>query len=215
MKLEVDSVYFEARGRKILSGAYIKVNQGEIVGLLGRNGSGKTTLYKLIFGLYSNDNISKRVNGRYYKSLTDTGLLQFQTEQPSMPGHLTVKEAMELFLKDSALVAKLINQVEESEHQRLRALSQGKRKYLESLILLNSLAPFLIMDEPFNGLSPLMTERLMEEITRAKKHKGIIITDHRFNEVAAVADRLELMHSGTLLAIQGRDDLVRLGYLRH
>ncbi len=213
MNIEVDSIFFEAKGRKILTGAYLQLSQGEVLGLLGRNGSGKTTLYKLMFGLTSSEFIVKRVDGRHCKSLVTEGLLQYQTEQPSFPGHLSIKKAIGLFIKDNALSAALIEKIDEPENQRLQALSHGKRKYLESMILLHSPVPFLIMDEPFNGLSPLMVENLSTAINLVKRQKGIVVTDHRFNDVAAIADRLALMHSGTVLNIEGREDLVRLGYL--
>lgn len=213
MKLEIDSAFFETRRQKILNGAYLHISQGEIVGLLGRNGSGKTTLYKLIFGLIPNNDVSKRVDGQYIQSLTKSGILQYQTEQPSIPSHLTVEKAMNLFLDDLLLNAELLELIDEPALKPLRSLSQGKRKYLESLILLYSSAPFLLMDEPFNGLSPLMVEHLSEIMVRVKERKGIVITDHRYSDVARITDRLVLMHQGTLRDINKKEDLIRLGYL--
>jgi lipopolysaccharide export system ATP-binding protein len=60
--LEFDSLDLRFDGRRILSGTYIKCQQGEVVGLLGRNGSGKSSLMKVVFGTLGVEHKSVRVN---------------------------------------------------------------------------------------------------------------------------------------------------------
>ena len=66
MRLEIDSVFKTFDDKTILNGAYLSLNDNELLGLFGRNGSGKSTLLKIIFGSISGDFSSKRVDGIQY-----------------------------------------------------------------------------------------------------------------------------------------------------
>ena len=68
------------------------------------------------------------------------------------------------------------------------------------------------MDEPFNGLAPIMVEQLSEYIRNASNKKGIIMTDHLYRPVIELADRLLFMDSGTLREIRDPHELTQYGY---
>jgi ABC-type lipopolysaccharide export system ATPase subunit len=70
-----------------------------------------------------------------------------------------------------------------------------------------------LLDEPFNGVSPLMIESIKELIVKMSKHKGIILTDHDYRNVLDVANRYCLIFDGGIKEIQDKQELVKWGYI--
>ena len=212
MKLKVDSVFHKFGSKPVLSDIYLSIERGEVVGLLGRNGAGKSTLYKVMFGLLKNPLIRFRVDDQSYSSLYDQKLLQYLPEQPHMPGDLTIAQALDYYRLDQPSRHWVLNEIAEDSQLRLKALSLGKRKYLETIILLSTDVPFLIMDEPFNGLAPILVEQLSEFIRNAASKKGILMTDHLYRPIIRLADRLLYIEAGTLKEVHHTEDLIKYGY---
>ena len=80
-------------------------------------------------------------------------------------------------------------------------------------MILNSDAEFCVLDEPFSNIAPIYDEKIRAMIQEQKARKGIIITDHVYEEILRVADDLFLLRDGFTYQIHSRDDLVRLGYI--
>lgn len=78
---------------------------------------------------------------------------------------------------------------------------------------INSDAEFCVLDEPFSNIAPVYDEKIRAMIQEQKARKGIIITDHVYEEILRVADDLFLLRDGFTYQIHSRDDLVRLGYI--
>lgn len=213
MKLEVDSVFYQVPEKVILSDVHLSLIDGEVLGLLGRNGSGKSSLFRLMFGLITSESFNLRIDGVQQKSIYDQGLLQYLPQKDFLPGSFKIGEAMNLFKLDSPLQNRILDTLQENQSQRAYTLSGGKRRLLEVSLLLFSKSPFLILDEPFTGLTPIVVEQLGELIREASTKKGIIITDHLYKSVLSISDRLMLMTAGTLKSIKGTDDLEDAGYL--
>ena len=213
--LEVDSLAKRYSERVILSDVYLKCVTGDIVGLFGRNGTGKSTLMKIVFGMEKADNKFVRV---YDKVLLSQSQLikeiSYLSQDSFLPNNLTVLELVNLtlnsknvdsFLNDAILTPFLSTKV--------NSLSGGELRYLEIKLLLNLPSKFVLLDEPFNGISPIIVQAVTELIRSHSKSKGIILTDHDYHSVLDVANRYYLLSDGYLREISGRSDLVRLGYL--
>ena len=78
---------------------------------------------------------------------------------------------------------------------------------------INSDAEFCVLDEPFSNIAPIYDEKIRAMIQEQKARKGIIITDHVYEEILRVADDLFLLRDGFTYQIDSRADLVRLGYI--
>lgn len=213
--LEVDSLAKRYSERVILSDVYLKCVTGDIVGLFGRNGTGKSTMMKIVFGIEKADNKFVRVNDKILVSQSQ--LIQeisYLSQDTFLPNNLTVLEMVRLtlnnknvnsFLNDHILSPFLSNKV--------NSLSGGELRYLEIKLLLNLPSKFVLLDEPFNGLSPIIVQAVSDLIKSHSKSKGIILTDHDYHSVLDIANRHYLLTDGYLRSISGRTDLVRLGYL--
>ncbi|MCE7992618.1 MAG: ABC transporter ATP-binding protein [Roseivirga sp.] len=213
MKLEVDSVFYQVPEKVILSDIHLSLADGEVLGVLGRNGSGKSSLFKLMFGLATAESFHLRVDGVRRKNIYDQGLLQYLPQVDFLPGSFKLHHAMDLFKLGSSTKNRILNMLQETGMKRVYELSGGKRRLFEASMLLFSKSPFLILDEPFTGLTPIVVDQLSELIREVSSEKGIIVTDHLYKSVLPISDRLMLMTAGTLKPVNGLEDLEDAGYL--
>jgi len=93
-------------------------------------------------------------------------------------------------------------------------LSGGEARLTELYLVLMSEALFYILDEPFSQVDPVNTEAVQELIRERSRDHGIIVTDHNFDAITTVAGNLFIISDGYTHPVQGREDLVRYGYLR-
>lgn len=81
------------------------------------------------------------------------------------------------------------------------------------ILTLYSASQFCLLDEPFSGLAPVLSERAVELIEEVKQYKGIVITDHQYRRVINCADEIFYLSERGLTHVQGEEHLVSLGYL--
>ncbi|MDN3588919.1 ATP-binding cassette domain-containing protein [Pedobacter aquatilis] len=212
-ELTIDSVTHNFNKQAILNGVFINCKIGEIVGLLGRNGSGKSTLLKIIFGSVKADFKFLKIN----ESIIDKGYLSqnlsYLPQDNFIPLKLTVKKAVEIFCSEYKSEILKIELIANNLNYRFCELSGGNQRLIEALVIIYGDAEFILLDEPFSQLAPLMVEELKFHIDLAKKHKGVIITDHYYNSIIDIADRIVLLHNGCNYQIKDRNDLILYGYL--
>lgn len=96
--------------------------------------------------------------------------------------------------------------------EKVKDLSGGELRYLEIMLVLNSPAPFILLDEPFNGLSPVTVEKIQEQISASARSKGIVITDHNFRAVHKVANKYMLLNECYLKEVKELTELTPFGY---
>jgi len=212
--LEVDSVLKSYGDRRVLTDISLNCRTGDIIGLLGRNGSGKSTFLKILFGTLWADNHFVRIDSLIFpKPYRGNGLMNYLPQDHFIPRNLTVKRAIELFLPEKSgaiLDDPFISNVRDI---RFGSLSGGEGRYLEIRMILESGAKFILLDEPFNGISPLMIERLKELIVDRSADSGIILTDHDYRNVLEIANRLYILYDGGLRLVKDQRELVWFGYL--
>lgn len=92
-------------------------------------------------------------------------------------------------------------------------LSGGERRIIEILLIIHSNAKFILLDEPFNGISPVVKSYIIKYIKKVKSSKGYIITDHDYENVINLADSIVYLQNGFLKKINNKKELVELGYL--
>ncbi len=213
--LEIDSVFKSYNNQNLLSDVYLKCQTNEIIGLLGRNGSGKSTLLKIIFGIVSAENKFVRING-IVKSRTSQLLkdVSYLAQENFIPNHLSVQKAIQLAIDKQNLNNFYEDEIIQAiKSKNIKHLSGGELRFLEIKIILNNESKFALLDEPFNGLSPLQIEKVIKLIQQNASRKGIIITDHNYQSVLKVATKLNLLKSGKLNVINNNEELLQHGYI--
>lgn len=212
--LEIDSIYKRFKHKEILTDIYLQCNKGDIIGILGRNGSGKTTLLKIIYGIESAENKFIRLNGEVVSRAYVKENLKYLPAYHFIPMNLKVLDVMKLFMTKTQ-VEKLLyqSQINDLKNKKLKHLSSGQLRYVEIKIILNSNADFILLDEPFSGLAPLMIEEIAKDIKAASENKGIILTDHSYKNILDISNRLYLLKETFLKPIENKEQLITEGYL--
>ena len=100
-------------------------------------------------------------------------------------------------------------------YQRMTSgqLSGGEVRIAEMYMVLNSEAEFCILDEPFSNVAPKYVEMMQQLIQQHKATKGIIISDHMYEQVMDITDDLFLLRDGYTFPIKCREDLIHHGYI--
>ncbi|OGX84547.1 hypothetical protein BEN47_16155 [Hymenobacter lapidarius] len=216
--LEADGIQVAFAGRQVLASIYLRVQTGQIVGLLGRNGSGKSVLLQTIFGTRTVADASVRVNGRrVVPAFRQPGLLNYLPQEPLLPPSLTLRQAARLLGVDLGAATARFPELRTQFDCRIGELSGGSARLLQTLLLLHADTAFSLFDEPFSGVMPVHVETLADEMQRLKQRKGLLLTDHRHAEVLPLCDVVYLLHHGRLLKLEGnvKEALRDYGYLAH
>ena len=213
--LEIDSVQKKFDYKSILSDVYLKCETGEIIGLLGRNGSGKSTLLKIIFGILDADFKFVRIDGVIKNKTSDLFKeISYLSQDNFIPNSFSVKKAIELSIDSQKIESFYDDEMIKSiTHKKINHLSGGELRYLEIKLILLNPSKFVLLDEPYNGLSPIMIEKINQLIIANSLKKGIIITDHNYENVIKISSKLVLMKEGKTFTIKDKNELIYNGYL--
>ena len=172
--LEVDSVQKQYNGKIILSDVYLKCETGTVLGILGRNGSGKSTLLKIIFGIEPADFKFVRVGGKVLSKTSELlKEISYLPQDSFIPNSFSVQKTIQL----SIVKAKVQDfyadgMIQSMLGKKIKHLSGGELRYLEIKLILNNDSKFVLLDEPYNGLSPIMIENINVLITTMSAKKA-------------------------------------------
>jgi branched-chain amino acid transport system ATP-binding protein len=195
----------------ILHGVTFNVQQGEVVTLLGRNGAGKTTTLRSIMGLVANRGGSIRFEGRELIALAPEKIARagvaFCPEERGIFASLGVEENLLLppQVRPGGLSLERIFELFPNLKERLGSsqgtkLSGGEQQMLAIARILRTGARMLLLDEPTEGLAPVIIQQIGRTI-RTLKEQGftILLVEQNFRFAATVADRYYVMEHGRII----------------
>jgi len=209
----IDNISKSFGEKRIFSGGSMSIKTGDIIGLFGRNGTGKSTMLSMLFGTISSDSIFLKhnekviLNRNYFKKI-----FSFSPQfvfLPDMRTHNVIKLFLgktDGFFIDDDLIKDILN-------KKVSELSFGSQKYLQTKLILHNRQPFCMLDEPYSGLSPLMTEKINLLIQTQSAKKGIIITDHNYLSVLEISTHNYILKDGSLFCLKSKEELTNYGYL--
>ncbi|MDR7866234.1 MAG: LPS export ABC transporter ATP-binding protein [Sporomusaceae bacterium] len=213
--IETEDLVKTYKGRNVVDGVSLRVDQGRVVGLLGPNGAGKTTTFYMIVGLERPNSGRIFINGEdvtslpmYRRSMFGLGYLP---QEPSVFRKLTVEENLLaiLELKEDLTLAerkdKAAALMEElgvlAVRDRLGSqLSGGERRRVEIARSLATEPAFILLDEPFAGVDPIAVADIQEIIGFLRDRGiGVLITDHNVRETLSIVDYAYILNDGQTL----------------
>jgi len=213
--LYIDSINKTYNNKTILKDIYLKVNTGDIVGILGRNGSGKSTLLKIIFGTVEAENKFIKVNDRLLeKPYKEKNVIKYLPQDDFLPKQIKVKKLIQMYLKkeniENIANDKIIERIIE---RKVNDLSGGELRYLEIKLLMSLDSMFVLLDEPFNGVSPILVGEMKKDIIKNSSSKGIILSDHDYRNVLSVANKIYIIINGSIKELKNNEELKYYGYI--
>ncbi|MDF2718398.1 MAG: transporter ATP-binding protein [Paenibacillus sp.] len=197
--------------RPVLNGITMRVERGELFGLLGPSGSGKTTLVKLITGIDKADGGTVHLLGEPMPKLKMLQRLGYMAQSDALYNELTAKENLLFFASLYGLAGARRNEriqaamavVDLLDHlnKPVAAYSGGMKRRLSLAIALLHEPELLVLDEPTVGIDPVLRQSIWRELL-ALRERGttIILTTHVMDE-ADKCDRIALIREGRLTAV--------------
>ncbi|MER5636410.1 ABC transporter ATP-binding protein [Kitasatospora sp. NPDC002227] len=231
--LRLDGVGWAVRGVPIVQDVSFEVGEGEFVAFIGPNGAGKTSLFNLISGIHpvtggvieldGADVTREAVHARARRGLGRT----FQTS--SLWNGMTVADHVRLAAQAAlapsasyrlwrradpfeARVSETLERTELADRAGALAgaLSHGEKRKLELAVLLVSDPRLILLDEPMAGVSAEEVPALVTLIRSVHRELGrtVLMVEHHMDVLLGLADRLAVMHHGTLLALDTPDTVM-------
>jgi len=198
----------------VLQGISLDVKQGEVVTIMGRNGAGKTTTLRTIMGLIARRSGSVRFEGEEILMLPAhmrfrRGLGYVPEERRIVPG-LTVRENLRLGLLGSLRIAEeaeiieriteTFPQLKERQSQEATSLSGGEQQMLAIARALMSGPKLLLLDEPSEGIMPLLVEEMFALFRRLRDTgTTIVLVEQNVERALSISDRAYILDQGLIV----------------
>ena len=203
----------------ILHGMSFAVGEGEVVTLLGRNGAGKTTTLRAVIGIVTQRRGSVVFRGRELVGLASHRIarlgIAYCPEERSIFSSLDVEE--NLLLPPAVLPGMSVEEIyaifpnlAERRHSQGTKLSGGEQQMLAIGRMLRTGATLLLLDEPTEGLAPVVVQQIGGVIRRLKE-KGftILLVEQNFHFAATLADRHYVVEHGRVIDMIRNEDLAQ------
>ncbi|MEM7441115.1 MAG: ABC transporter ATP-binding protein [Pseudomonadota bacterium] len=220
----------------------LSVDTGEIHAIIGPNGAGKTTLISQLSGALPPDSGIVRFDGRditrapaharaklgITRSFQITSLIKDMTALENVALAAQAREGHSFrfiraaagieSLREAAMTELQAVGLGDRAQERVSALSHGEHRLIEIAVALASGASFMMLDEPFAGLGPEESTRMVDFLKTLKGKKTILLIEHDMDAVFALADRISVLVYGRIVATDTPDAIranadVRAAYL--
>lgn len=188
---------------------------GEIVGLVGRNGVGKTTLFRTMTQQYLADHGQVVIDDQ---DLTTVPAMQrqlfFIDTQYNFLANYQLRELPGFYAAvydrfDRSRYRALLQKFDLNENAQYRRLSKGLRALVNLILALAANAPYIILDEPFDGLDVIVRENIASMVIDevADQQKGFLISSHDLNELDGLSDRVLFLKDSRLVHDYNLEDV--------
>ncbi len=217
---------------EVLFGVELHLARGEVAALMGRNGAGKSTTLKAIMGLLTPRGGSVRFAGQEIAGAAPFRIarlgLGYVPEERRIFTDLTVAENLEVGRRAAPAgrapwtperLFEFFPNLAEMRHRRASAMSGGEQQMLTIARTLMGNPEAVLLDEPSEGLAPVIVEQMAEAVLRMKAEGiAVLVSEQNLDFAAAVADRALILEKGTVrwqggIAALEADEDVRRAYL--
>lgn len=225
--LQATNISRSFAGVAALQDVSLRVDQGEIVGLIGPNGSGKTTLFNVITGLFPADQGQVRLDGRDITKLRPDQIARlglartFQT--PRVLHRMTVWEnfvstiyagssEIQISSYDRMRLKELLEQsgLDERADELATNLTLQEQRKLELMRTLVVKPKFILLDEPAGGMTPAETEDMARLIrVVAAQGQTCVVIEHKIDMISSLCDRICVLNFGHVIADGPVDDVLQ------
>ena len=202
-------------GKPAVNGLNISAGKGSIYGLVGVNGSGKTTAIKHLAGLYKPDSGEVLLDGaEIHENPAAKARIGYVSDEVYFFNGYSLKKMAGFYKKaypafDEARYGRMLEITGLSEKGRMSKFSKGMQKQAALALALSAMPDFLLLDEPIDGLDPIVRKRVFQEIIDdvAARQMTVLISSHNLKEMDGICDTIGIIKDGRMLAEKGLDEL--------
>ena len=209
--------------RPVVQDVSLELRQGEVVGLLGPNGAGKTTTFSMIIGFLQPTDGEIRIDEERINELPIFRRARmgigYLSQEPSVFRKLSIEDNIKAVLElrgfdKQTITERTENLLKKFEIEKLRKskggnLSGGERRRVEIARALATEPKFLLLDEPFTGIDPIVRGEIQKIIRFLRQDGiGILVTDHNVRETLEITDRAYLMYDSRVMVSGSPRELV-------
>ncbi|MDH3628360.1 MAG: ABC transporter ATP-binding protein [Acidobacteriota bacterium] len=204
------------KGNNVLDGVSFSIEPGQVVGLLGKNGAGKTTLIRIAMGMIEPQEGTARVLGMDPRgdAVEVKRRVGYVAEDQILPPFLTIERVLDLHRQlypnwDDEMAASLVERFELPATKKIKSLSKGQARRVALLCAVAHRPELLLLDEPASGLDPAARREFLETSIRLLNETGtsILFSSHYMADVERLADRIVMIHDGSVLIDSGLDEI--------
>ena len=220
--IEVRDAVKKFDGFAALDGANLLVPQGSVYGLVGPNGAGKSTLIRHLTGIYRQDGGTVRVDGQpVWENAPLKARIAAIPDDWYYFMQSTVRDMMRFYKGfypsfSTERYEKLKEVFNIDEKRAIRRLSKGMQKQVAFWLALSCMPDYLILDEPVDGLDPVMRRQVWSLVMGGVAQRGttVLVSSHNLRELEDVCDHVGIMDHGKVLLerslAQLQDNMVKL-----
>ncbi|WIF95460.1 ABC transporter ATP-binding protein [Caminicella sporogenes] len=200
---------------KALDKVNLRVKRGSIYGLVGPNGAGKTTLIKHLTGIYKQDRgVIEILEEPVYENVNIKSKIGYIPDDLYFFPQYKIKDMAayyrSIYPKWNDEMYKKLNEVFKiDENRKINKLSKGMQKQVSFWLALSCMPEVLILDEPIDGLDPLMRRKVWNLVVEdvAERETTVLVSSHNLKELENICDYVGIMHKGEMLIESDLDDL--------
>ncbi len=205
---ELSKIVVQYGNHRAVDGLNLSLQKGESLGLLGANGAGKTSTLKALLGMHSPKEGVVRVFGGSTGTPAVLKRLGFAPEESLPPERFSGREYLEFVAsyriadrtRRKEECATLLEELDLAPHKRVSAYSKGMKRRLVLAQALVGSPEFLVLDEPLNGLDPLIIVKLRQRLERYLQNGGsMLYSSHILAEVEKTCRRIVILRRGELV----------------
>ena len=222
--IEIRDLYktFDTGGKEdvvqALNGISLDINESQVFGLIGTNGSGKSTMMRIAAGIYRPDSGSVSIDGKEAFDNLEAKKNVFFIDDEQYYHTNATPELMKNYYADiyenfdKQRFDKLLVDFNLKLNRRIATFSKGMKKQLAVIIGVCAGTKYLMMDETFDGLDPVMRQAVKSLFANDMETRGLtpIIASHNLRELEDICENIGLLHKGGVLMSQNIED-IKLG----
>lgn len=213
--IEVKSLYKSYNGHDVLSNVNLTVNKGSIYGLVGANGAGKTTLIKHLAGVYKQDKGEILINSQVvFENPITKATIGYIPDDLFFFSMYNLKNTARFYKKiystwNDKRYKSLLEIFKLDYNRRISKFSKGMQKQAAFIITMSCMPEILILDEPIDGLDPLVRKRVWKLIIDdvAERKMSVLVSSHNLKELEGICDFIGILNNGHMVIERDLDEL--------
>jgi len=202
--LKVEKISKSFDNKKIINDVSFEIQEGKIVGLLGKNGSGKTTIIKMINDLLTIDSGEILICGEKISERTKS-LISYLPERTYLDNGKTIKQIFDFFQDfyldfDRKRSEELLKDLDLDLNASLSKMSKGMKEKIQLILVMSRKAKLYILDEPLGGVDPSTRDYILKTIlSNFGEDSSLLITTHLIADVEKILDEVLFIDKGKII----------------